>query len=85
MKEVNSCHDELLVIIGDGARRVTPHLDPMFDIPAKSINTHTDCSAASLAIYIRTGFPTLPCGDAGELVTTAHVLGVGHPPVFSSH
>jgi len=36
--------------------------------------------AAVLALYLKTAYPTVPGGDAGELVFTSCSLGVAHPP-----
>jgi len=38
--------------------------------------------AAILAIYVRTAYPSVPGGDAGELVFTSCSLGVAHPPGY---
>lgn len=35
-----------------------------------------------LGVYGSTLFPTVPGGDSGELISTAHVLGVAHPPGY---
>lgn len=34
------------------------------------------------ALYIRTAYPSVPGGDSGELISTSHELGVGHPPGY---
>ena len=36
--------------------------------------------AVVLATYVKTAYPTVPGGDAGELVFTSCSLGVAHPP-----
>ena len=36
----------------------------------------------TLAVYLRTLHPSLPTGDSGELIATAVVLGVPHPPGY---
>ena len=36
----------------------------------------------TLAIYVRTAFPTVPSGDSGELCFTSCALGVAHPPGY---
>lgn len=36
--------------------------------------------ALVLALYVKTAYPTVPGGDAGELVFTSCSLGVAHPP-----
>ncbi|MGB1606932.1 MAG: DUF2723 domain-containing protein, partial [Promethearchaeia archaeon] len=37
---------------------------------------------AALAVYVQTAYPTVPGGDAGELVFTSCSLGVAHPPGY---
>lgn len=37
----------------------------------------------SFYVYLSTSCPTLYIGDNGELVTTAYVLGISHPPGYS--
>ena len=41
-------------------------------------------AAATLAIYVRTMYPTVAGGDSGELMGVACELGVAHPPVKSA-
>jgi hypothetical protein len=36
--------------------------------------------ALVLTLYVKTAYPTVPGGDAGELVFTSCSLGVAHPP-----
>ncbi len=38
--------------------------------------------AGCLLVYAPTLYPTVPGGDAGELVAVAHSLGVAHPPGY---
>ena len=38
--------------------------------------------AVVLAVYVRTAYPTVPGGDAGELIFTSCSLGVAHPPGY---
>lgn len=42
----------------------------------------TTVALASLALYLATLHPTLPGGDAGELIAVAHELGIAHPPGY---
>ena len=35
-----------------------------------------------MTIYYNTLYPSIPGGDSGELISTAHVLGVAHPPGY---
>lgn len=37
---------------------------------------------ASLAVYLRTLYPSVPGGDSGELITVAYKLEVAHPPGY---
>ena len=35
-----------------------------------------------LAVYVRTLYPTVPGGDAGELIVEAWTMGTAHPPGY---
>lgn len=39
----------------------------------------------SLLVYLRTLYPTVAGGDSGELVTSAWLLGIAHPPGYPLH
>lgn len=45
-------------------------------------HAHLALGAVALVVYIRTMYPTVSGGDAGELMTVACNLGVAHPPGY---
>ena len=52
---------------------------------SSSITTHLVLAApaaATLSLYLKTRFPTIPGGDAGELLAEACHLGTAHPPGY---
>ena len=53
--------------------------------PQSPVITHAILAApavATLGLYLKTRFPTVPGGDAGELLAEACHLGTAHPPGY---
>jgi hypothetical protein len=49
---------------------------------ARAVSIATFLGFVVLAVYLKTAFPTVPSGDAGELCFTSCALGVAHPPGY---
>ena len=47
---------------------------------ARALPVGLAIASASLAVYVKTAYPTVPGGDAGELVFNSCSLGIAHPP-----
>ena len=57
-------------------------MDPL---PCLESYTAIACFCAVLYIYWQTLQPSVPGGDAGELIVEAHQLGLPHPPGYPLH
>ena len=48
----------------------------------REVLTGVGLGLAVFTVYTLTSYPTVPGGDAGELIVAAHRLGVAHPPGY---
>jgi len=52
-----------------------------YDSP-EDLRLAAGCAVVTFAVYMKTLYPHVPGGDAGELIAAAHQLGVAHPPGY---
>uniref|UniRef100_X1Z2A4 DUF2723 domain-containing protein n=1 Tax=Capitella teleta TaxID=283909 RepID=X1Z2A4_CAPTE len=57
-------------------------LDEDSDSWSRDVKISTVLGSILLAIYLRTMYPSIAGGDSGELIVSAHELGVAHPPGY---
>ena len=55
-------------------------LSPSFPLSSDDFLGAAAVFVVSCVVYVRTAYPSVPGGDAGELLVAACNLGVAHPP-----